>query len=105
MGFSEKILKLTEKAERELAPVFADFNAVAYDNTARVLESYRRHRISETMFAGSTGYGYGDTGRDTMDAVYADVFGAQAAFVAFDFAYSQAIRFYGRHLRRILLGN
>ena len=81
MEFSEKIIKISAEAEAALAPVFAEIDAVAYDNTARVLESYRRHRVSETMFAGTTGYGYGDTGRDMMGEIYADVFGAESAFV------------------------
>ena len=81
MGFSERIIKISAEAEAALAPVFAEIDAIAYDNTARVLESYRRHRVSETMFAGTTGYGYGDTGRDVMGEIYADVFGAESAFV------------------------
>ena len=81
MEFSKEIIQLTERAEKALGPVFAGFDEIAYINTMRVLESYRRHRVSETMFAGSTGYGYGDTGRDTMGEIYADVFGAETAFV------------------------
>ncbi len=46
-----------------------------------MLDSFRKHRISEAMLYGSTGYGYGDAGRDALDLVYADVFGAEAAFV------------------------
>lgn len=81
MEFSEKIIRISAEAEAALALSFAEIDAIAYDNTARVLESYRRHRVSETMFAGSTGYGYGDTGRDAMGEIYADVFGAESAFV------------------------
>ncbi|MBQ9748544.1 MAG: methionine gamma-lyase family protein [Clostridia bacterium] len=81
MEFSDRILQLTAEAEAALAPVFKEMDEVAYRNSARVLDSYRRHRVSETMFAGSTGYGYGDTGRDAMGDIYADVFGAEAAFV------------------------
>ena len=75
MEFSDRILQLTAEAEAALAPVFKEMDEVAYRNSARVLDSYRRHRVSETMFAGSTGYGYGDTGRDAMGDIYADVFG------------------------------
>lgn len=81
MEFSEKIVKISTEAERALASVFAGFDEIAYANTARVLESYRRHRVSETMFSGTTGYGYGDAGRDAMGKIYADVFGAESAFV------------------------
>ncbi len=81
MQFSDKIIKLTAEAERELRPQFDEFDRIAYVNTARVLEAFSAHRVSEAMFASSTGYGYGDIGRDALDAIYADVFGAEAAFV------------------------
>lgn len=81
MQFSDKIIKLAAEAERELRPQFDEFDRIAYVNTARVLEAFSAHRVSEAMFAPSTGYGYGDIGRDALDAIYADVFGAEAAFV------------------------
>ena len=81
MQFSDKIIKLTAEAERELRPQFNEFDRIAYVNSARVLEAFSAHRVSEAMFAPSTGYGYGDIGRDALDAIYADVFGAEAAFV------------------------
>ena len=81
MQFSDKIIKLTAEAARELRPQFDEFDRIAYVNTARVLEAFSAHRVSEAMFAPSTGYGYGDIGRDVLDAIYADVFGAEAAFV------------------------
>ena len=81
MEFSQKILDIAKKAEIDLAEVFAEIDNIAYKNTTRVLDSFRKHRISEAMLYGSTGYGYGDAGRDALDAVYADVFGAEAAFV------------------------
>ncbi len=81
MEISQKILDIAKKAEKELSGVFSDIDNIAYENTARVLDSFRRHRVSEAMLYGSTGYGYGDTGRDTLDLIYADVFGAESAFV------------------------
>lgn len=81
MQFSDKIIKLTAEAERELRPQFDEFDRIAYVNSARVLEAFSAHRVSEAMFAPSTGYGYGDIGRDALDAIYTDVFGAEAAFV------------------------
>ena len=81
MQFSDKIIKLTAEAERELRPQFDEFDRIAYVNSARVLEAFSAHRVSEAMFAPSTGYGYGDIGRDALDAIYADVFGSEAAFV------------------------
>ena len=73
--------ELTIRAERELAPIFADIDRVAFENTAKVLDSFREHRVDATCFDGTSGYGYDDKGRDTLDRVYADVFGCEAAFV------------------------
>ncbi len=79
--FSDRILTLTKEAETALAPHFAAFDAVAFRGTQRVLAAYSKHRVSESMFAGSTGYGYDDRGRDTLGDIYADVFEAESAFV------------------------
>ena len=81
MEFSQKILDIAAQADIELKERFAEIDRIAYVNTTRVLDAFRKHRISEAMLYGSTGYGYGDMGRDALDEVYADVFGAEAAFV------------------------
>ena len=81
MVFSEKILKIAADAERDLAPVFAKIDKISEENTSRVLDAFRRHRVNEAMFAGTTGYGYGDIGREALEAIYADVFGAEDAVV------------------------
>jgi cystathionine beta-lyase family protein involved in aluminum resistance len=60
---------------------FARFDGIALANTRRVLDAFARHRVSERHFHGSTGYGYDDLGRDTLDALWADVFGAEDALV------------------------
>ena len=79
--FSDKILSLTAEAEAALAGRFAQFDAVAFRGTQRVLAAFSAHRVSDSYFAGTTGYGYDDQGRDALDKIYADVFGAEAAFV------------------------
>lgn len=50
-------------------------------NQAKLLDAFRRHRVGEHHFAGTTGYGYHDSGRDVIEAIYADVFGAERALV------------------------
>ncbi len=75
------LIELTKKAEADLAPIFADIDRIAFDNTVKVLDSFREHKIDSACFDGTSGYGYDDKGRDTLDRVYADVFGAEAAFV------------------------
>ena len=81
MEFSKKIIDIAAKAEKDLADVYARIDAISYENTTRVLDAFKEHRVSEAMLYGSTGYGYGDMGRDALDEIYADVFGAEAAFV------------------------
>ena len=73
--------QLTEEAEQKLAGIFADIDRTAFENTEKVLAAFRNHRMDDTCFAGTSGYGYDDKGRETLDAVYAEVFGAEAAFV------------------------
>ncbi len=72
---------LTREAERDLAEIFADIDEIAYANTERVLAAFRENRVDESCFAGTSGYGYDDKGREVLDKIYAEVFGAQAAFV------------------------
>lgn len=55
-------------------------------NQWKVIEAFQKHRVSDFHFAGSTGYGYNDRGRETLDLVYADVFKAEAGFVRPHFA-------------------
>ena len=81
MEFSNRILGLAKDAERELAPIFADIDGVSFENTKKIMDAFKRHRVSEAMFAPTSGYGYDDRGRDVLDAVWADVMGAEAAFV------------------------
>ncbi len=81
MNFSEKLLKLSAEAERELAPIFAEIDKISFENTCRVMEAFREHRVSEALFAPTSGYGYDDRGREVLDEIWADVMGAEAAFV------------------------
>lgn len=78
-------MKLCAEAEAALAPHFDRIDRISFENTARVLEAFRVHRVSDTMFFPSTGYGYGDRGRDTLDLIWAEVFGTEAALVRHNF--------------------
>ena len=81
MEFSDRILNLANEAERELAPLFADIDAVSFANTQKIMNAFKEHRVSEAMFVPTSGYGYDDRGRDVLDEVWADVMDAEAAFV------------------------
>ena len=78
---SEKLKQISIEAERDLAEQFAELEKICFENTERILHYFKENRVSDTMFAGTTGYGYDDIGRDALDKVYADVFGAESAFV------------------------
>ena len=79
--FSEKIIKLADEAESVLTDRFRSADVISYKNTEKVMNAFRTHRVSEAMFMPSSGYGYDDKGRDTLDLIYADVFGTESAFV------------------------
>ncbi len=81
MQISDKIRALTAEAERALAERFRAVDEIAMTNTEHVLDVFRENRVSEAMFSPSTGYGYGDRGRDTADKIVAELFGAEAGFV------------------------
>ena len=85
MEISEEVRRLAEQAESALVPVFQKIDQTAERNTQRVMTAFRRHSVSETMFAGTTGYGYDDRGRETLDKIYADVMGCEAALVRIGF--------------------
>lgn len=81
MEFSESLLKLAQKAEAALAERFSAIDRVSFDNTQKIMEAFRVHRVTEAMFNPTSGYGYDDRGREALDAIWADVMGAEAAFV------------------------
>ena len=84
-GFSPELLSLAEKVEARLAPAFAQIDRRALHNTKKVMDAFREYRVQEGYFAGTTGYGYDDVGRDTLEKIYARVFGAEAALVRTQF--------------------
>ena len=74
-----------DRPRQGLAEQFARIDAIAEENTARVLSAFQKHRVAEGYFAGTTGYGYDDLGRDQLDQIYADLFGTEAALVRIQF--------------------
>ena len=64
---------------------FARIEEVCDRNTEKVLAAFAKNRVSDNLFAGTTGYGYDDHGRDTLDRIYADIFGTEAALVRIGF--------------------
>lgn len=72
---------LSEEVEQEVQAVYRSIEKKALQNHAKVLEAFRRARISDFHLKGSTGYGYGDRGREALEEVYANIFRAEAALV------------------------
>ena len=81
MNFSQKIIDLTFEAEQKLTDTFARIDEISFKNTQKIMNSFKEHRVSEAMFNPTSGYGYDDRGRDVLDRIWADVMGAEAAFV------------------------
>ncbi len=72
---------LCAEAERALEPIFRDIRRISEINTKKILDIFRENRVSTSHFMATDGYGYDDKGRDTLDRIYAEVFGVEAAFV------------------------
>ena len=81
MGVSPGVYAYGQKTLEGLKERFAAIDAVAEYNQAKVLSAMQRNRVSAACFAATTGYGYDDVGRDTLERVYADVFHTEAALV------------------------
>lgn len=77
MEIEERIIR----AEARCQQAFFHTDRIARITTERVLNAFQKHRISSRHFAPTEGYGYDDTGRDALDAVFADALGAQDALV------------------------
>lgn len=80
-----KILDLARQVEQELRPQMDYIDSIAETNTHKVLGAFQNHRVAENYFAGTSGYGYDDLGRDKLDEIYAEIFGTEAALVRIQF--------------------
>ena len=85
LQISDRVQELGRQAQAGLGEAFQRIDAVAEENTQKVLAAFQKHRVAESYFAGTTGYGYDDLGRDKLDEIYADIFGAEAALVRIGF--------------------
>lgn len=81
----QSVRDLARECEARLKDRFAAIDAVSEECTGRVMDAFQEFRVSESCFAGTTGYGYDDLGRETLDKVWARVFGAEKALVRINF--------------------
>ncbi|MBO7395335.1 MAG: methionine gamma-lyase family protein [Ruminococcus sp.] len=84
-SFDDKLVELAQQAEENCREAFARIDSVAEYCGAKVLKAFADNRVSEPCFYGSTGYGYGDIGREVIDKVFAQVLGTEDALVRFNF--------------------
>lgn len=81
LGIDEKVFLYGQKFERELKERFEEIDRAAEYNQLKVIHAMQSHRVSAECFMGSSGYGYNDMGRDTLEEVYATCFHGEAALV------------------------
>lgn len=84
-NIDSRITELGRLAEKACRPQFDEIEAIADYNGQKVLSAFINNRVSEACMKGTTGYGYGDVGRDALDAVYAEAFGGEDALVRHNF--------------------
>ncbi|WP_409292428.1 aminotransferase class I/II-fold pyridoxal phosphate-dependent enzyme [Peribacillus sp. SCS-37] len=77
----EKLKQLSGTVETKIAQLHREADARIEENQFRVLKAFQEHQVSDSHFIPSTGYGYDDRGRDTLELIYADVFGGEAGLV------------------------
>lgn len=81
MGISKKVYHLCQEIEESLKNRFKELDKITECNQLKVLQAMQKHHVSEAHLAPTTGYGYNDIGRETLEKVYADIFGTEAALV------------------------
>lgn len=84
-GISEKLEELASEVENELKEEFKKIDDRALRNSLKVLKAFQNKKIAEVHFNGTTGYGYGDIGRDTIEEIFAEVLDAEDALVRTQF--------------------
>ena len=84
-GIKEDIIELSKKVEKDLMSIFKEVEEVEEYNSLKVLSAFQKYNLSEMHFNGTTGYGYGDIGRDTIENIYAEIFKAEDSLVRTQF--------------------
>ncbi|OLO40286.1 hypothetical protein BTR23_07285 [Alkalihalophilus pseudofirmus] len=80
-SYGQQLQSVVEQTEKKLKERFEEIDRTTETNQLRVLQAFQKHRVGDFHFTPSTGYGYDDVGRDTLESIYADVFGAEAGLV------------------------
>lgn len=81
LTYGDQLEKIMQKVEAQIEGLYKEIDARIDRNQFRVLSSFQKHRVSDSHFMPSTGYGYDDIGRDTLEDIYAEVFGGETGIV------------------------
>ena len=81
LGIRDELIEKANIAEQEVKEEFERINRIAEQNSIKVLKAFQKYNLSEMHFGGTTGYGYGDVGRDTIESIFAEVLGTEDALV------------------------
>ena len=81
LNINDKVIELSKKVEKEIKDEFKKIEDICFYNSLKVLNAFHKHSINEAHFNMTTGYGYGDIGRDTIEEVYSTIFDCEDALV------------------------
>ena len=84
-NISDDIVRLSNDVDKEIEDQIKKVDEIAFYNQAKVLKAFRSNKISGMHFGKTTGYGYSDVGREAIEKVYAEVFGAEDSLVRIGF--------------------
>lgn len=84
-GISERLIDLSQKVEKDVKEIFNEVDSICEYNSLKVLKAFQDNNISDMHFGSTTGYGYGDIGRDTIEKVFAQVLCAEDSLVRSQF--------------------
>ncbi len=80
-GISKELEELSEKIQSDIEPIFREINKICEINSLKVLKAFQKYQVSEIHFGTSTGYGYGDIGRDIIEKIFAEVLKTEDSLV------------------------
>jgi cystathionine beta-lyase family protein involved in aluminum resistance len=81
LGISDKVVKISEEVEKELEPIFKTLDERCIKSSAKVLKAFQDNKVSTSDFIEVTGYGYYDGGREKLEKIYSQIFGAEDSLV------------------------
>ena len=85
LGIRDEVVSLINSCEKKLSDKFREIDELCDYNSLRVLSSFHKYEVTESCFNATTGYGYNDLGRDTIEKIFADIFGCEDALVRSQF--------------------